>query len=137
MQKWALDKDAVEVRLNDPSDFLKVKETLTRMGVPGFKDKTLYQSCYILHKKGRYFILHFKELFILDGKESNFDDNDRKRRNLIARLLDHWGLVEVIHKDRIEDTIEMNKLMIVSFEEKNEWNLQSKYNIGGSKKTNH
>ena len=135
--EWSLEKDAVEVRLPTPDDFLKVMETLTRMGVPGVpteEGKNLYQSCHILHKRGRYFVLHFKELFLLDGRESNFDDMDRKRRNLIVQFLEDWGLVEVVNKKLIEETIPVNKLRILSYKEKPKWNLVAKYSIGNGVK---
>lgn len=128
--EWSLEKDAVEVRLPTPDDFLKVKETLTRMGVPATKEKKLFQSCHILHKRGRYFILHFKELFLLDGKSSNFDDTDRLRRNLIVQFLEDWGLVDVVKHELIKEKIPLNKLRILPFKEKKEWILEAKYTIG-------
>ena len=132
--EWSLQNDAVEVTLPSPDDFLKVKETLTRMGVPAFKEKKLFQSCHIFHKRGRYFILHFKELFLLDGKKSNFDDTDRRRRNLITQFLDDWGLVEVLDKKKIADVLPLNKLRILSFKEKGDWTLEAKYSIGNEGK---
>lgn len=128
--EWSLEKDAVEVRLPTPDDFLKVKETLTRMGVPAFKEKKLFQSCHILHKRGRYFILHFKELFLLDGKSATFDETDKGRRNLIVQFLEDWGLVEVLKRDLIKDKIPLNKIRIISFKEKPNWKLEAKYSIG-------
>lgn len=127
---WSLERDAVEIRLPTPDDFLKVKETLTRMGVPAFKDKKLFQSCHILHKRGRYFVLHFKELFVLDDKKSDFSDEDRKRRNTIVQLLEDWGLVEVINRDRIQDKLPLSKIRIVKFKDKENWMLEAKYSIG-------
>ena len=119
----------LEVSLNDPEDFLKVRETLSRIGVASKKEKVLYQSCHILHKKGRYFITHFKELFALDGKEADFQDNDLQRRNTIAKLLSDWGLVDIISKD-VDDYAPLSQIKIISFKEKGEWELIPKYNIG-------
>tara|TARA_B100000927_G_scaffold250325_1_gene214709 strand:- start:2492 stop:2914 length:423 start_codon:yes stop_codon:yes gene_type:complete len=119
----------LEVSLKDPEDFLKVRETLSRIGVASKKDKVLYQSCHILHKKGRYFITHFKELFALDGKEADFQDNDLQRRNTIAKLLSDWGLVDIISKD-VDDYAPLSQIKIISFKEKGEWELIPKYNIG-------
>ena len=118
----------LEVTLNDPEDFLKVRETLSRIGVASKKDKVLYQSCHILHKKGRYFITHFKELFALDGKEADFQDNDLQRRNTIAKLLSDWGLVNIISD--VTDFAPLSQIKIISFKEKGEWELIPKYNIG-------
>ena len=118
----------LEVTLNDPEDFLKVRETLSRIGVASKKDKVLYQSCHILHKKGRYFITHFKELFALDGKEADFQDNDLQRRNTIAKLLQDWGLVKILGE--VEDLAPLSQIKIISFKEKGEWELIPKYNIG-------
>ena len=118
----------LEVSLNDPEDFLKVRETLSRIGVASKKEKVLYQSCHILHKKGRYFITHFKELFALDGKEADFQDNDLQRRNTIAKLLSDWGLVKLISE--IGDLAPLSQIKIISFKEKGEWDLIPKYNIG-------
>tara|TARA_X000000368_G_scaffold110881_1_gene86288 strand:- start:5974 stop:6393 length:420 start_codon:yes stop_codon:yes gene_type:complete len=118
----------LEVSLNDPEDFLKVRETLSRIGVASKKDKVLYQSCHILHKKGRYFITHFKELFALDGKEADFQDNDLQRRNTIAKLLSDWGLVNIISD--VTDFAPLSQIKIISFKEKGEWELIPKYNIG-------
>ena len=124
-------KKFVEVRLNEQDDFLKVKETLTRIGVSSRKDKILYQSCHILHKQGLYYITHFKELFALDGKPSNISDNDIQRRNAIAKLLEEWGLIEIVNPDIIgEDVAPLYQIKIISFKEKSEWQLVTKYNIG-------
>ena len=119
----------LEVSLKDPEDFLKVRETLSRIGVASKKEKILYQSCHILHKKGRYFITHFKELFALDGKEADFQDNDIERRNTIAKLLSDWGLVVLIEPAQ-EDYAPLSQIKIISFKEKGEWELVPKYNIG-------
>ena len=124
----------VEIKLKQSDDFLKVKETLTRIGVASKKDKTLYQSCHILHKQSRYYIVHFKELFMLDGKPSNFSDNDAARRNTIVNLLAEWDLVQIVDNDKVNDNIvPINQLKIISFKEKDEWNLVAKYNIGNKK----
>ena len=126
----------IECSLAEPDDFLKVRETLTRIGVASRKEKTLYQSCHILHKQGRYFIVHFKELFALDGKPTNFSESDVARRNTIANLLAEWGLIKLIVPDRTaEDVVPLNQLKILAFKEKDEWELSAKYNIG-NKKTN-
>ena len=119
----------LEVSLKDPEDFLKVRETLSRIGVASKKDKVLYQSCHILHKKGRYFITHFKELFALDGKAADFQDNDLQRRNTIAKLLSDWGLVDIVSQD-VEDYAPLSQIKIIAFKEKGEWELIPKYNIG-------
>jgi hypothetical protein len=119
----------LEITLKDPEDFLKVRETLSRIGVASKKEKVLYQSCHILHKKGRYFITHFKELFALDGKEADFQDNDIERRNTIAKLLSDWGLV-VLVEPAPEDFAPLSQIKIISFKEKGEWELVPKYNIG-------
>ena len=121
----------VEVSLNEQDDFLKVRETLTRIGVSSRKEKVLYQSCHILHKQGRYYIVHFKELFALDGKPSNISENDIQRRNAIANLLEEWGLVKILNRKVIEDNIApLHQIKIISYKEKDEWELVSKYNIG-------
>ena len=120
----------LEVSLKEPDDFLKVRETLTRIGVASRKDKKLFQSCHILHKQGRYFIVHFKELFALDGKEANFSDNDAERRNTIAQLLSDWGLIAILNKEVAEKKAPLSQIKVLSFKEKNEWDLQAKYNIG-------
>lgn len=124
----------VEVRLREDDDFLKVRETLTRIGVASHKDKRLYQSCHIFHKQGRYYIVHFKELFALDGKPSNFSEEDKGRRNTITRLLQDWDLIEVVDPERIEDpVVSLNQLKILPYKEKDEWELIPKYNIGRTK----
>ena len=121
----------VEVKLNEGDDFLKVRETLTRIGVASRKDKTLYQSCHILHKQGRYFIVHFKELFALDGKPSNFSDSDISRRNTIANLLAEWGLLKLVTPDLSKEPIApISQIKVLPFKEKDQWNLTAKYNIG-------
>ena len=120
----------LEVTINEPDDFLKVRETLTRIGVASRKDRKLYQSCHILHKQGRYFIVHFKELFALDGKEANLTDNDIERRNTIAQLLSDWGLIAVINTTIAEKKAPLSQIKVLSFKEKGEWDLQAKYNIG-------
>ena len=124
----------IECTLENPDDFLKVRETLTRIGVAARKDKTLYQSCHILHKQGRYYIVHFKELFALDGKPTNFSENDQARRNTISNLLAEWGLMKLVSPAETEElTVPLNQLKILSFKEKDEWNLTAKYNIGSKK----
>jgi hypothetical protein len=124
----------VECILNEPDDFLKVRETLTRIGVASRKDKILYQSCHILHKQGRYFIVHFKELFALDGKPTNFSENDQARRNTIANLLAEWGLIKLINPEEISElVVPLNQLKILAFKEKDLWELTAKYNIGSKK----
>ena len=120
----------LEVQLKEPDDFLKVRETLTRIGVASRKDKKLFQSCHILHKQGRYFIVHFKDLFALDGKQANFSDNDVERRNTTAQLLADWGLIAILNKDVAENKAPLSQIKVLSFKEKNEWDLQAKYNIG-------
>ncbi len=125
----------VEVQLNEPDDFLKVRETLTRIGVASRKEKKLYQSCHILHKQGRYYIVHFKELFALDGKHANLTSNDVQRRNRITQLLSDWGLIEVVKADSISDIAPLNQIKVLSFKEKDEWTLETKYNIGKKKAT--
>ena len=125
--------DMLEVYLNEPDDFLKVRETLTRIGVASRKEKKLFQSCHILHKQGRYFIVHFKELFLLDGKKSNLEQSDLERRNTIATLLSDWGLLDIVNTSKIEEKAPLRQIKIVSFREKNDWELCQKYNIGGSK----
>jgi len=120
----------LEVQLKEPDDFLKVRETLTRIGVASRKDKKLFQSCHILHKQGRYFIVHFKELFALDGKQANFSENDAERRNTIAQLLSDWGLIAILNNTVAEKKAPLSQIKVLSFKEKNEWDLQAKYNIG-------
>ena len=124
----------VECTLKEPDDFLKIRETLTRIGVASRKDKTLYQSCHILHKQGRYFIVHFKELFALDGKPTNFSENDQARRNTIANLLSEWGLIVLVNSERSSElVVPLNQLKILAYKEKEEWTLTAKYNIGSKK----
>ena len=120
----------LEITLNEPDDFLKVRETLTRIGVASRKDNKLYQSCHILHKQGRYFIVHFKELFLLDGKKSNLEENDIARRNTIAQLMSDWGLIAIENKGKVEPLAPMRQIKIIPFKEKNNWELCPKYNIG-------
>ena len=128
---WKPDQ-MLEVNLNEPDDFLKVRETLSRIGVASRKNKTLYQSCHILHKQGKYYIVHFKELFALDGKDTNISENDIARRNTIANLLSDWGLVKVPIDSSVESAT-LSQIKVISFKEKNEWNLETKYNIGKKK----
>ena len=122
--------DMLEVTIKQPDDFLKVRETLTRIGVASRKDKTLFQSCHILHKQGKYYITHFKELFALDGKNSTLSLNDIQRRNTIALLLQDWSLIDVVNKTLVEDTAPLSQIKVLPFKEKNEWTLSAKYNIG-------
>ena len=127
--------DMLEVTLNEPDDFLKIKETLTRIGVSSKKEhNTLYQSCHILHKQGRYFIVHFKELFMLDGKPSNFSEDDLARRNTIATLLSDWGLLGIVDLSKTGVKTSLRQIKIISHRDKNQWNLESKYSIGNVKK---
>jgi hypothetical protein len=123
----------LEVTLAQPDDFLKVRETLTRIGVASRKEKILYQSCHILHKQGNYFIVHFKELFALDGKQADLSDNDIERRNTIAKLLSDWGLVKVVNMDNIKNLAPLSQIKVIAFKDKDEWDLQTKYNIGKKK----
>jgi len=125
--------DMVEVKLGEPDDFLKVRETLTRIGVASRKEKKIYQSCHILHKQGKYYIVHFKELFALDGKQTNITTNDVQRRNRITQLLSDWGLIGVVDSDRIKDLAPLNQIKVLSFKDKGDWTLESKYNIGRKK----
>ena len=127
-------EEMLEVRLNEPDDFLKVRETLSRIGVASRKDKTLFQSCHILHKQGKYYIVHFKELFALDGKDTNLSENDIARRNTIANLLADWGLVDVIGTSVIE-AAPLSQIKVISFKEKGDWKLETKYNIGKKKES--
>ena len=127
--KWSQDQ-MVEVTLNEPDDFLKVRETLTRIGVASRKEKKLYQSCHILHKQGKYYIVHFKELFALDGKHANLTTNDVQRRNRIARLLADWGLIGVVKADSVTDIAPLNQIKVLSYKDKGDWMLEQKYNIG-------
>ena len=122
--------DMLEVILEEPDDFLKVRETLTRIGVASRKENKLFQSCHILHKQGRYFIVHFKELFLLDGKKSNLEDNDLLRRNTIATLLADWGLVKIVDKSKASECAPMRQIKIIPFKDKDKWELCPKYNIG-------
>ena len=131
---WSQDQ-MVEVLLNEPDDFLKVRETLTRIGVASRKEKKLYQSCHILHKQGRYFIVHFKELFALDGKHANLTSNDVQRRNRIARLLADWGLITVVKPESVSDIAPLNQIKVLSYKDKVDWILEQKYNIGKKGKT--
>ena len=126
---WSQDQ-MVEVTLNEPDDFLKVRETLTRIGVASRKEKKIYQSCHILHKQGRYFLVHFKELFALDGKHANLTSNDVQRMNLIAQLLADWGLVSIVNADNIQDIAPLNQIKVLSYKDKGDWILEQKYNIG-------
>jgi hypothetical protein len=131
--KWTPD-DMLEVLLSEPDDFLKIKETLTRIGISSKRDQnTLFQSCHILHKQGRYFIVHFKELFMLDGKPSNFTEQDLARRNTIATLLSDWGLVDIVDKETDYIKTSLRNIKIISHRDKNMWNLESKYSIGNTK----
>jgi hypothetical protein len=125
----------IEVKIAEEEDFLKIKETLTRIGVASRKEKKLYQSCHIFHKQGRYYIVHFKEMFLIDGKPSNFSDEDKGRRNKIIALLQDWGLLKVIEPDRIlEPAASMSQIKIINHKEKNDWTLEAKYNMGRKKK---
>ena len=130
---WSPDQ-MIEVTLNEPDDFLKVRETLTRIGVASRKEKKIYQSCHILHKQGRYYLVHFKELFALDGKHANLTSNDVQRRNRIAQLLADWGLVGVVDVVRIQDIAPLNQIKVLSYKDKGDWVLETKYNIGAKKK---
>ena len=125
-------EEMLEVSLNEPDDFLKVRETLSRIGVASRKDKTLFQSCHILHKQGKYYIVHFKELFALDGKDTNLSENDIARRNTIANLLADWGLVDIVGTTKIE-AAPLSQIKVISFKEKGDWKLETKYNIGKKK----
>ena len=127
--QWSPEK-MIEIFLSEPDDFLKVRETLTRIGVASRKEKKLYQSCHILHKQGKYFIVHFKELFALDGKFANLTINDVQRRNRITRLLSDWGLISVIKEESIQDIAPLNQIKVLPYKDKNEWKLEQKYNIG-------
>ena len=130
---WSPDQ-MVEITLNEPDDFLKVRETLTRIGVASRKEKKIYQSCHILHKQGRYFLVHFKELFALDGKHANLTQNDIQRRNRIAQLITDWGLVSIVNVDQVKDIAPLNQIKVLSFKDKGDWILETKYNIGSKKK---
>jgi|TARA_S200000501_G_scaffold103641_1_gene97056 hypothetical protein len=130
--KWTVES-MVEVVLKEPDDFLKVRETLTRIGVASRKEKKLYQSCHILHKQGRYYIVHFKELFALDGKKANLSTNDVQRRNRIVQLLSDWGLISISAKETIADVAPLSQIKVLAYKEKGDWTLESKYNIGKKK----
>ena len=130
--KWTVES-MVEVVLKEPDDFLKVRETLTRIGVASRKEKKLYQSCHILHKQGKYYIVHFKELFALDGKKANLSTNDVQRRNRIVQLLSDWGLISISAKESIADVAPLSQIKVLSYKEKGDWTLESKYNIGKKK----
>lgn len=123
----------LEIILNEPDDFLKVRETLTRIGVASRKDNMLYQSCHILHKQGRYFITHFKELFLLDGKPSSLMENDIERRNTVATLLSDWGLITIVNSEQVKDKAPLRQIKIISYKDKDSWSLCPKYNIGTNK----
>jgi hypothetical protein len=127
--------DMVEVLLSEPDDFLKVRETLTRIGVASRKERKIYQSCHILHKQGKYYIVHFKELFALDGKNTNFSVNDLQRRNRISQLLSDWGLITIVDAEKIQDLAPLNQIKVLAFRDKEEWTLESKYNIGRKKQS--
>ena len=131
--KWTPDQ-MVEVILNEPDDFLKVRETLTRIGVASRKEKKIYQSCHILHKQGRYYLVHFKELFALDGKHANITVNDIQRRNRIAQLLADWGLIDIVDITKIQDIAPLNQIKVLPYKDKGDWILETKYNIGAKKK---
>ena len=131
---WSSDH-MVEVTLNEPDDFLKVRETLTRIGVASRKEKKLYQSCHILHKQGRYYIVHFKELFALDGKKANLFENDVQRRNRVTQLLQDWGLVNIVESSKVSDSAPLSQIKVLSYKDKGDWTLESKYNIGKKKTT--
>ena len=135
--KWSME-DMIEVRLKEDDDFLKVKETLTRIGIASRREKKLYQSCHILHKQGKYYIVHFKELFALDGKPTNLSQNDIERRNTVVNLLHEWDLVEIVNPEKAQPTVSIRQMKILPFAEKPEWDLQAKYSIGnvGMKTTN-
>ena len=135
--KWSME-DMIEVRLKEDDDFLKVKETLTRIGIASRREKKLYQSCHILHKQGKYYIVHFKELFALDGKPTNLSENDIERRNTVVNLLHEWDLVEIVNPEKAQPTVSIRQMKILPFSEKPEWDLQAKYSIGnvGMKTTN-
>ena len=131
--KWTSDQ-MIEISLNEPDDFLKVRETLTRIGVASRKEKKIYQSCHILHKQGRYFIVHFKELFALDGKHANLTMNDIQRRNRIVQLLADWGLITIVNVEKIQDIAPLNQIKVLAYKDKGDWILETKYNIGSKKK---
>tara|TARA_B100000513_G_scaffold91200_1_gene38376 strand:+ start:1430 stop:1864 length:435 start_codon:yes stop_codon:yes gene_type:complete len=130
---WA-PSQMVEITLNEPDDFLKVRETLTRIGVASRKEKKIYQSCHILHKQGKYYLVHFKELFALDGKRANLTINDVQRRNRIAQLLADWGLISITDLQKIQDIAPLNQIKVLAYRDKGDWILETKYNIGNKKK---
>ena len=132
--QWSQDM-MLEVTLKEPDDFLKVRETLTRIGVASRKERKLYQSCHILHKRGKYYVVHFKELFALDGKPTNITTNDIERRSRIAKLLSDWGLIDIARDDDVGELAPLNQIKVLSFKDKGEWTLESKYNIGKKKQT--
>ena len=127
--KWSI-QDMLEITIKQPDDFLKVRETLTRIGVASRKDKTLFQSCHILHKQGKYYIVHFKELFALDGKLATLSENDIQRRNTIAILLQDWALIDIVEKEKAENKAPLSQIKVLPYKEKKEWTLSAKYNIG-------
>lgn len=129
---WSADQ-MIEVTLKEPDDFLKVRETLTRIGVASRKEKKIYQSCHILHKQGKYYIVHFKELFALDGKRANLFVNDVQRRNRITQLLSDWGLITIVNPEKIADSAPLSQIKVLSYKDKGDWTLESKYNIGKKK----
>ena len=131
---WTQDR-MIEVLLNEPDDFLKVRKTLTRIGVASRKEKKLYQSCHILHKQGKYYIVHFKELFALDGKHANLSINDVQRRNRIVRLLSDWGLISIVDEETVTDIAPLNQIKVLAYKDKGDWILEQKYNIGKKGKT--
>ena len=130
MDEQILVDNLVEIKFQEKDDFLKIRETLTRIGVASRKDQELFQSCHILHKKGKYYIVHFKELFALDGKKANLSENDVQRRNRIIKLLSDWGLIEIVKEDLIKDAAPLSQIKVIAFKEKGDWTLESKYNIG-------
>jgi|TARA_B100001059_G_scaffold59272_1_gene54631 hypothetical protein len=130
--QWSQDM-MLEVTLKEPDDFLKVRETLTRIGVASRKERKLYQSCHILHKRGKYYVVHFKELFALDGKPTNITTNDIERRSRIAKLLSDWGLIDIARDEEVGELAPLNQIKVLSFKDKGEWSLESKYNIGKKK----
>ena len=132
--QWSQDM-MLEVTLKEPDDFLKVRETLTRIGVESRKERKLYQSCHILHKRGKYYVVHFKELFALDGKPTNITTNDIERRSRIAKLLSDWGLIDIARDEEVGELAPLNQIKVLSFKDKGDWSLESKYNIGKKKQT--
>ena len=132
--KWSADQ-MIEITLGEPDDFLKVRETLTRIGVASRKEKKIYQACHILHKQGKYYLVHFKELFALDGKHANLTINDDQRRNRITRLLADWGLITIVQEGSVTDIAPLNQIKVLSYKDKGDWILEQKYNIGKKNKT--